>query len=233
MRPEVAGDLFDAERAFVAVVWPAIAPRIGGGEFEPASGSLDQIAGIDGWQRARRWMRAIAHRVQWGDTDWRTFTIRYRRPTGAPTEWEKLRAGIAIPARARPNLVIHAYVNGPRQAPTLMSAGAAKAESLVAYASGLAELPVRRNPDGVEFIHCDWGAMTAAGYEVRVVPEIEPPDHPAATVTQLHAVQPPPAGPAPAGRRTWDGRPIPEAEHDKALHRRLADEIFPPGSANP
>ncbi len=26
MRPEVATDLFDAERAFIGVAWPAIAP---------------------------------------------------------------------------------------------------------------------------------------------------------------------------------------------------------------
>lgn len=213
MRPEVANDLFDAERAFIGVAWPAIAPLIGGGAFEPASASLDKIAGIDGWQRTRRWMRAIAHRLQWGDTDWRTFTIRYTRPTGATTEWEKLRAAAADPSRAKPDLVIHAYLSGPRRAPTLMSVGATKAKSLVDYASRLAKLPVRRNPDGVEFIHCDWDAMAAAGYEVRVAPEGEPA--------------------APAVTPNGVVLPVPETPHDKELYARLADEIFPPGSAKP
>lgn len=41
------------------------------------------------------------------------------------------------------------------------------------------------------------------------------------------------AQPAPTVTPNGVVLPVPETPHDKALHRRLADEIFPPGSANP
>jgi hypothetical protein len=49
---------------------------------------LDTLAGIDGYQRWQLCMRAIAGRAQRG-SNWRTFTIRISRPSGARTEYEK------------------------------------------------------------------------------------------------------------------------------------------------
>lgn len=49
---------------------------------------LDILAGIDGYQKWQMCMRAIAGRAQRG-INWRTFTIRISRPSGAKTEYEK------------------------------------------------------------------------------------------------------------------------------------------------
>lgn len=49
---------------------------------------LDEIAGIDlFWEKDKK-IRGIASRVQW-DKNWETFTIRYKRKSGARTEYEK------------------------------------------------------------------------------------------------------------------------------------------------
>lgn len=171
MRAEVRRDLADGEAAFCEFVWPAISPQLGGGEFEPTAGALDEIAGIDGWQKTESWMRGIAHRVQWGTTDWRTFTIRFARPTENRTEWEKLRAAARDRSRLGPDLVIHAYLRGARGSGEIISIGAARARDIVRFATGLPSLPVRSNPaDGVRFVHCGWDEMRRAGYELRVYP---------------------------------------------------------------
>jgi hypothetical protein len=49
---------------------------------------LDTLSGIDGYQKGPLGMIAIAGRAQRG-TNWRTFTIRISRPSGARTEYEK------------------------------------------------------------------------------------------------------------------------------------------------
>jgi hypothetical protein len=51
---------------------------------------FDTLAGIDAWHiEDDGIVRGIASRVQVGDNDWRTFTVRSRRANGEKTEFEK------------------------------------------------------------------------------------------------------------------------------------------------
>jgi hypothetical protein len=64
--------------------------------------TIDQKAGIDYIRNDDTGLQGIAWRAQWGDKAWDTFTIRYKRYTGAETEYEKrirqIREGYLYPA---------------------------------------------------------------------------------------------------------------------------------------
>lgn len=72
------------------------------GDFEIVEGvtkykmakTLDCLAGIDLWHFNSWGVRGLANRIQFGDTNWRTFTIRKSRESGAKTEYEKRRYAI-------------------------------------------------------------------------------------------------------------------------------------------
>jgi len=73
------------------------------GDFEVVEGvtkykmaeTLDQLAGIDLWYfNTTRGVRGVANRIQFGDKNWQTFTIRKSRESGAKTEYEKRRYAI-------------------------------------------------------------------------------------------------------------------------------------------
>lgn len=125
MRVEVARDLSASAADFLRVVWPAIRSKCGGGELEPVESvtaegfakTLDVMSGIDAWQVVDGLgIRGIASRVQWGDTDWATFTVRKTRTSGARTEWDKIEQAARLAERGfiRCHLVVQAYVAGRR-----------------------------------------------------------------------------------------------------------------------
>ena len=64
--------------------------------------TIDQKAGIDYIRSNDTGLQGIAWRAQWGDRAWDTFTIRYKRHSGAETEYEKrvsqIREGYMYPA---------------------------------------------------------------------------------------------------------------------------------------
>ena len=147
MKPRVASDLRKSARLFVDVVWPAISPLLGGGDFvslesENAAGlkfSLDTLAGIDGFQVQRRdnFVRGIATRVQCvksHDEAYNTFTIRYSRANGAETEWVKRVRAITAEYTplAYPELTVQAYVH--RDTDELISAAIVPTRALYLYA---------------------------------------------------------------------------------------------------
>ena len=72
--------------------------KVFNGDFEVVEGvtkyamakTLDQLAGIDLWYfNNRLGIRGVGNRIQFGDKNWRTFTIRKSRESGAKTEYEK------------------------------------------------------------------------------------------------------------------------------------------------
>jgi hypothetical protein len=108
---------------FQRLVWPLFADKLGGGTLVPVESVtdsrftklLDTEAGIDAWQLVGSGgLRGLASRVQWGPTNWRSWTIRTRRPSGRPTERDKLiNADISL---LHPTYHIQAYlaaVGGP------------------------------------------------------------------------------------------------------------------------
>lgn len=130
---------------FSSVVWPVVAPLIGGGDFVTVETNesatiglihdLDWIAGIDGFQVVRPGgMRGIASRVQYTDSPFETFTIRYKRSSGAETELAKRLRTLDEPDKGwiGSTHTIHAYVTPDRQ--RFLSAGIVRTDQLYRYA---------------------------------------------------------------------------------------------------
>lgn len=190
MRDDVKRDLSASAFDFVRVVWPQMRVFCGGGELMPVESvtagqfaqALDVRAGIDAWQiHTSHGIRGIASRVQWGDRDWGTFTVRYSRSSGATTEYEKRRAAIASGAGwLFPYLTIQAYVEKPAREGALLSAAVCRTADLIRYIEEThdPDLPVNeRNEhgawlrpnhvDGNLFWVCEWNVMAEYGYHIK------------------------------------------------------------------
>ena len=110
-------DLTWSNKLFVDKVWPVIRKRCGGGEIKPVeimpdiiSRDLDMLCGIDVWHTVPgAGARGIASRVQRGGRNWGSFTIRYKRASGAKTEYEKRLEAIKTGQYIYPYLTCQAY----------------------------------------------------------------------------------------------------------------------------
>lgn len=123
MQLDIARDMSRSAQAFASVVWPAVASLCGGGEVQMVESineksftdALDAHAGIDAWQiiSNKSVIRGIASRVQFGGSSFNTFTIRYRRDSGARTEYSKRREALLNREKGYlyPHLTIQAYVS--------------------------------------------------------------------------------------------------------------------------
>jgi hypothetical protein len=117
-------DLTTSNHLFLNFVWPKIATQCGGGEIKPVeiiddniiARELDILCGIDIWQTINgAGARGIASRVQdCQATNWRTFTIRYKRDSGAKTEYEKRKEAIETGKYIYPYLTCQAYFDGEK-----------------------------------------------------------------------------------------------------------------------
>ncbi|MEN6487655.1 MAG: ParB N-terminal domain-containing protein [Smithella sp.] len=129
---------------------------------------LDQLAGIDVWYINKlNGIRGIASRIQTG-SNYKTFTIRKTRDTGARTEYEKRKIAIEK-GYLYPYLTVQAYVaeNGK-----LLSFAVAKTEDIIdAIDHGL--YSIRRTGQKqigqAEFYVVNWDDMKKAGYEIIIV----------------------------------------------------------------
>lgn len=184
MRADVHRDMSNSTRAFIEVVWPALAPVLGGdSEYLPIEGSagqelaehLDMIAGIDGFQirSDRLFMRGIATRVQWirqGYKPYDTFSVRVSRPSGGTTERDKRL--IAVQFRGHgplfPDLTIQAYLR--EKTNELLSVGVVKTVDLFRC--------VQKHPSGIRRAAGNGGEQFEAypfeylrerGYQVKVI----------------------------------------------------------------
>lgn len=100
MHETLARQLSASAADFRRLVWPRIAPWLGGGNLVPVetvtdsrfAAQTDMLAGVDAWHvDSSRGMRGIASRVQWCESPWNTFTVRMWRSSGKPTEIDKRR----------------------------------------------------------------------------------------------------------------------------------------------
>lgn len=155
--------------AFQKFVWPVVRHWCRPGRLElvesaEADGLLrdfDTLAGIDAWHvvEDEGIVRGIASRVQAGDIDWRSFTVRCRRLNGEKTEFEKRmkaikewRQGVIFPA-----LTVHAYVQDYRNGP-LLSVAMVYTVDLYEYLEKQIEagLAKTRKADNAEFYWLPW-----------------------------------------------------------------------------
>lgn len=144
---------------FQRIVWPHLSPLLGGGHVVPVESvtdsrmaqMLDMLGGVDLWYVNQQQIFPVASRVQYGPRPWNTFTVRYSRPSGAPTEYHK-RADSIRSGSLYPRVTIQAYIDGDR----LLSAAAVDTKHLIAQATKHRH-QVRVNPaDGARFLYVRW-----------------------------------------------------------------------------
>ena len=183
-------DLNRSSKALLEIVWPEMSLELGGGELIPVETSaieslakyLDQKSGIDAWQVCRNdQIRGIASRVQFGDNCWSSFTVRYKRDSGAKTEYEKRRSAIHSKTNfIYPDITIQAYVGGS----LLLGYGAIKTIDLIdACDTIIKEQEMSENAptdkssllisgrgirrtSNASFIYMDWGWLKKSGYKI-------------------------------------------------------------------
>lgn len=125
MNQRIATQMSHSAQCFQEIVWPKFQPHfrnskakfysseaVTNSEF---SKQLDMISGIDAWlieckEQGYEYIRGLASRIQWGTTNWRTFTIRKTVRSGYPTEYQKRLKELLIPGAITPHYCAHAYL---------------------------------------------------------------------------------------------------------------------------
>ncbi len=170
-------DMAASSKAFAEIVWPKISEMCGGGEIvgceDTKDGTLafqlDRVAGIDAWQiidKPIHLVRGMGIRVQPLEPhhpDYRTFTVRYSRPSGKPTEYQKRKAAIEH-GWLYPRVTIQAYTRDG----VLVSAAMAHTEEVIQKAD-----PTKRKPNkwGEELIAVPWREF--APDRIKTWPKVE------------------------------------------------------------
>lgn len=126
---------------------------------------LDKYAGIDGWHLHKLGLRGIAARVQAG-VNYKTFTIRHTRRSGATTEYEKRKTAIGSPSGwIFPAITVQAYTktkDGP-----VVSIGVAYTVDIFDFIEK--GLNTENQCSNATFLVCNWKKMQANGYRVKVI----------------------------------------------------------------
>jgi len=135
--------------------------------IKPMAKMLDTLAGIDIWYiNKSNGMRGIASRIQTGP-NYKTFTVRKKRESGAKTEYEKRKIAIEK-GYLYPYLTVQAYVTDDNK---LLSFAIAKTKDIIdAIDAGLWHKN-HTGPDQIgqaEFYVVNWQDMKNAGYEIII-----------------------------------------------------------------
>jgi hypothetical protein len=128
---------------------------------------FDQYSGIDAFQVVNKQLRGVAIRVQWGKA-WDTFTIRFRRSSGARTEYEKRSEAIfSDKGYLYPYLTIQAYIDKRDDAQNILSCCVVKTLDLYKYIFvNMPNLKPRTCPEGNEFLHIKFDDLSRAGAQL-------------------------------------------------------------------
>ncbi len=114
---------------------------------------FDMHSGIDAVHMVYGQLRTVALRVQWV-TNYRTFTIRYKRRSGAITEYDKRKFAIhSDKGLLYPYLTIQAYLDKRDNATTVLSCCIVKTIDLYRYIEeNLSKLKTKPCPEGNQFL---------------------------------------------------------------------------------
>ena len=173
MQADVARDLSDSIAAFDDVVWPVVGPWLGGGKTVPVESTrstdiLDGLGGIDRWHVLGDMMRGLAIRIQWGEP-WNTFTIRYDRGSGNPTEYQKRLRAIEHNQQGwlMPAITIQAYLS-EREHGELLSVAAITTKDLIDFIKDLDDKNpyTRETHDNTAFIYVPWDELHGSGIRI-------------------------------------------------------------------
>ena len=163
-----------AKQLFLEHVAPHLLSHLPGtihvieGDPHPICRLLDRSGGIDYLHESPHGLlRGIANRVQRGNRNWATFTVRKERMSGAHTEYEKRTAAIAVNALS-PFFTVHSYFDTQDQ---LLGYAIARTEQIFeAIHQGLFG---QRQTGGQQigqatFFHVSWRDLLANGTPIII-----------------------------------------------------------------
>lgn len=181
MRTDVARDLRNSRCDFTESVWPRIAHWCDGGRIIPVETedsdemrqALDVFGRIDAWHITKDGaLRGIASRVQYRKV-YNSFTVRLSRPSGVPTEFQKMCAALEHEGDGRigPFWTTQAYMDRPRG--SLLSVALVETRELIAEAQFQMdrEPVIRETATGERFLVLYWKTMHLAYVPLEVWPE--------------------------------------------------------------
>lgn len=113
---------------------------------------FDQYSGIDAVQVVNKQMRGVAMRVQWG-ANYKTFSIRFKRKSGADTEYKKrTKAIFSNYGYWYPYLTIQIYLDNKKDN-NILNVGVVKTLDLYQYIfENMPTIQKRTCPEGNEFL---------------------------------------------------------------------------------
>ena len=169
-------DLSDSAKA-IRSIQHTVLPTLISGKLHSVESSgnalllmMDQSCGIDYIREDNKGLQGVASRVQFG-SDFRTFTIRAERHSGAKTELQKrleqIKGGYFYPA-----FTMQAYFSS-RNDLIMRSIAAIETISLYEFIEKYPEKVHRQCSDNV-FIYCYWKDIKKAGYKINVRLGIDP-----------------------------------------------------------
>lgn len=114
---------------------------------------FDQYSGVDALHLANRQLRLVALRVQWC-RNWATFTIRYKRRSGAATEYMKRVEAIqSDKGWLYPHLTVQAYLDKRGDASEILGCGIVKTKDLYDHIHlNMPNLQIQRCNEGNQFL---------------------------------------------------------------------------------
>lgn len=169
------GALSRSMNQFKVIVQPELR-EILKGEFEVIEGVtvdhlaklLDTLSGIDAWHIDHlRGIRGIALRIQTGDKNWHTFTIRNKRSSGAKTEYEKRKNAIEN-GYLYPYLTVQAYIKSSDE---LLSFAVARTVDIIEYIDKGYSKKQHTGASQIgqaEFFVIDWYDFKRRGYKIAI-----------------------------------------------------------------
>lgn len=135
------------------------------------AGYFDTFSGIDLWQvnTNAQIIKGVASRIQRSDKCYETFTVRYRRESGAETEYSK-RLRAMQNGGLYPELTYQAYINADNE--TLMGLAVAKTADIFRFIEK--ESPPLKKTGAFQFGQASfyvikWHDMKAKDYDIMIV----------------------------------------------------------------
>ena len=163
-------DLSDSAKA-IRSIQHTVLPTLISGKLHSVESSgnalllmMDQSSGIDYIREDNKGLQGVASRVQFG-SDFRTFTIRAERHSGAKTELQKRREQIAG-GYFYPAFTLQAYFSG-RKDLIMKSIAVIETTSLYDFIEKHPEKVYERFSDNL-FICCKWRDIQGAGYAINI-----------------------------------------------------------------
>lgn len=188
MNEYVRNDLEKSNKRFELLIKPKLKELLKGDFLRVENESndkmreiLDQLAGIDSWHIDNlRGLRGIASRIQEIDVikypyakPFNTFTIRNKRQSGKPTEYEKRKYAIEH-NYLYPFYTVQAYINNKDN--TLMSCAIARTKDIIKFID--IYKPVTNNTGKNQNGHSNfwvisWTEFSKAKYPIRILSKEE------------------------------------------------------------